>query len=109
MSSRVEIRPQDLKIVQEIVKRVLPEGTKVFVFGSRARGTTKRSSDLDLAIEASTALNFREIAILADTFEDSDLPYKVDVVDLKMVGVAFGAQVRENMVPLPEDENPTWL
>jgi predicted nucleotidyltransferase len=105
LSAALEIRPQDLKIVQDIVKRVLPEGTKVFVFGSRAQGVTKRASDLDLAIEADTPLTFKESAILADAFEESDLPYKVDVVDLKTVGAAFSSHVRENMVPLPEREN----
>lgn len=101
MNASIEIRPQDLKIVQDIVKRVLPEGTRVFVFGSRVEGTTKRASDLDLAIEASTPLSFRESAILADAFEESDLPYKVDVVDLQTAGAAFGEHVRKNMVPLP--------
>jgi predicted nucleotidyltransferase len=101
MNASIEIRPQDLKIVQDIVKRVLPKGTRVFVFGSRAQGQTKRASDLDLAIEASAPLTCRQSAILADAFEESDLPYKVDVVDLQTASAVFSEHVRMNMVPLP--------
>jgi predicted nucleotidyltransferase len=51
------------------------------VFGSRATGRARRYSDLDLAIDASRRLTLAEIARLNEAFSDSDLPYRVDLVD----------------------------
>jgi predicted nucleotidyltransferase len=51
------------------------------VFGSRASGRARRYSDLDPAIDAGRRLTLDEVARLAEAFSDSDLPYKVDLVD----------------------------
>jgi len=51
------------------------------VFGSRATGRARRYSDLDLAIDAGRRLTLDEIAGLTEAFSDSDLPYKVDLID----------------------------
>lgn len=50
LTNRVDIRPDHLEIVQGILRKHLPEDVKVWVFGSRAHGTTRDSSDLDLAL-----------------------------------------------------------
>ena len=57
MTSPVDIRPDQLEIVQDILLRHLPAGVKVWVFGSRANWTTKDSSDLDLALEGESKLS----------------------------------------------------
>jgi predicted nucleotidyltransferase len=59
----------------------LPRGSMVWVFGSRATGRARPLSDLDLAIDAGRHLTLDERAILAEAFSDSDLSYKVDIVD----------------------------
>ena len=97
----IDIRPHDLTIVQDILKTVLPTGTHVFVFGSRAKWTTKRSSDLDLAIDAGRALTRNEDVCLSSEFMESDLPYKVDIVDLHNVSDSFKAIINKNKIPLP--------
>lgn len=51
------------------------------MFGSRATGRARRYSDLDLAIDAGRRLTLDEIAGLTEAFSDSDLPYKVDLID----------------------------
>ncbi len=68
-------------LVLNIVRANLPQSTKAWVFGSRATGRARRYSDLDLAIDAGRRLTLDEIARLTDAFSDSDLPYKVDLVD----------------------------
>ena len=57
MANPVDIRPDHLEIVQSILREYLPEGVKVWAFGSRASWTTKDSSDLDLALEGKGRLN----------------------------------------------------
>ncbi|MDE1234363.1 nucleotidyltransferase family protein [Vibrio aestuarianus] len=52
---------------------------RAWVFGSRALGTFKESSDIDIALEGQ-ALTLNEIAMMLDTLEQSSLPYKVDLL-----------------------------
>ena len=103
MTSPVDIRPDHLAIVQGILLRHLPAGVKVWVFGSRANWTTKDSSDLDLALECESKLSHKVLGALKDAFEDSALPYTVDVVDLNRIGDSFRQIVESQKVPLSVD------
>ncbi len=106
MSQPIDIRPEHLAIVQKILRDVLPRDAKVWVFGSRAKWATKNSSDLDLAIDADRTLTRREEASLADTFEASDLPYKVDFIDLNSVSESFREIIDRDKVEFPKLEIP---
>ena len=97
----VDIRPDHLEIVQGILREHLPAGVKVWVFGSRANWTTKDSSDLDLALEGEGSLSHKSLGMLRDAFEDSTLPYTVDVVDINAVSHAFKQIMKEQRVALP--------
>ena len=106
MNSPADIRPDHLEIVQDILREYLPAGFSVWVFGSRANWTTKDSSDLDLAVEGGSALDYKAMVGLEVAFEESDLPYTVDVVDLKGISPQFKEIVEEQKVPLfsPSDQ-----
>ena len=101
MTSPVDIRPDHLEIVQGILREHLPVGVKVWVFGSRANWTTKDSSDLDIALEGENKLSHKLLGALKNAFEDSTLPYTVDVVDLHAVSRAFKQIVKQQRVPFP--------
>ena len=66
------------RLVLDVLRANLPS---VWVFGSRATGRARRYSDLDLAIDAGPLLTLDELAEVTEAFSDSDLPYKVDLVD----------------------------
>ncbi len=109
----VDIRPDHLEIVQGILREHLPVDVKVWVFGSRANWTTKDSSDLDLALEGENKLSHKLLGALKDAFDDSTLPYTVDVVDLHAVSHDFKKIVEEQRVALPsvrasEKVGVTW-
>jgi type I restriction enzyme S subunit len=74
------VRPDHLGLVLEILGRRVP-GREVWAFGSRVRGTFRATSDLDLAILGDEPLSFELLAALRDDFSESNIPYKVDVVD----------------------------
>ena len=101
MTSPVDIRPDQLEIVQDILLKHLPADVKVWVFGSRANWTTKDSSDLDLALEGESKLSHKVLGALKDAFADSALPYTVDVVDLNRIGDSFRQIVESQRVLLP--------
>lgn len=81
----------------EIVRNILTElNMSVFVFGSRAKNTAKPLSDLDLCLkdiyEKST------IRKLQNAFEESDLPFKVDVVVWSDLSDDFQKHIEKDLV-----------
>jgi type I restriction enzyme S subunit len=100
-TSPVDIRPDHLEIVQDILRECLPAGFMVWVFGSRANWTTKDSSDLDLAVEGAGRLDNKAMVGLEVAFEESDLPYTVDMVDLNAVSPEFKRIVEVQRAPMP--------
>ena len=105
-TSPVDIRPDHLEIVQDILREHLPAGFQVWVFGSRAKWTATNASDLDLAVAGRSKLDYRVIARLETAFEESDLPYTVDVVDLNAVSQEFKKIVEAQRIPLPPATAP---
>ena len=101
MTTPIDIRADHLRIVHDVLARHLPDGVKVWVFGSRATWATKDSSDLDLALEGDAQVPARSVSALESAFEDSDLPYAVDVVDVQRIAEPFRRIVTEQRVPLP--------
>ncbi|MCY3886089.1 MAG: restriction endonuclease subunit S [Chloroflexi bacterium] len=96
-----------------MLREHLPPDVTVWVFGSRTDWTTKDSSDLDLALEADGALDRRLLGRLRSAFEESDLPYIVDVVDMHGVSERFRGIVQSERVPLPPmaesaKSSPNW-
>ena len=87
-SSELAVRPADLTIIRKILKEYLPHAT-VWAFGSRAQGTQKEYSDLDLAIIHPEPLNAKLLAKLHLAFEESDLPFKVDVMEFVSASPRF--------------------
>jgi type I restriction enzyme S subunit len=84
----IDIRPEHWAIVRAILQKHVPD-REVWAFGSRAKGTARPYSDLDLAVIGDTPLPGKISAALADDFSESDLPWKVDVVDWAVTGEGF--------------------
>ncbi len=104
MTTPIDIRADHLDTVHDVLARHLPGGVRVWVFGSRATWATKDSSDLDLALEGDGEIPARSLSALEAAFEDSDLPYAVDVVDTRRIGERFREIVAEQRVALPEKD-----
>lgn len=76
----LDLSAAQMRIVREILARHAA-GLTVWAFGSRARGHAKPYSDLDLAVITDQPMALARHTALADAFEQSDLPWRVDVVD----------------------------
>jgi len=95
----IDITQDQLALVQQILRESIP-AAKVWVFGSRAKGMTRRGSDLDLAVDNGGPLPISITARLDEAFDEAPLPYRVDVVDIHSVSPAFRAIVERDRVPL---------
>lgn len=91
------LEERHLKIVREILSKY---PYTFYAFGSRARGNPKQFSDLDLCFMQSIPLQ-TQIAIETD-FEESDLPYKVDLVDWATMSEDFKKIIEKDLVLLQE-------
>lgn len=76
----LDMQPQHWQIVTAILGTELPD-REVWAFGSRARQRAKPFSDLDLAVIGTQPLSLDVSGRLQEAFSQSDLPFKVDVVD----------------------------
>jgi predicted nucleotidyltransferase len=54
-----------------------------------SRGNPKPFSDLDLEVMGETPLDFQQLAALKDAFSESNLPFRVDVVDWAVTKETF--------------------
>lgn len=77
---KIDIRPDHWEMVRGILHKHVPQH-EVWAFGSRATWAAKEFSDLDLAVIGDKPLSLSVSSSLRDDFSESDLPYKVDVVD----------------------------
>ncbi len=85
-----DIKPHHLDIIQNILSTHLPKTASVWLFGSRASESAKPYSDIDLAINLDgQALSILLQSTLEHAFENSDLPYKADIVDLNTISKEF--------------------
>jgi type I restriction enzyme S subunit len=84
----VEMRDDHWSIVRDILRKHVQQRT-VWAFGSRVRRTAKRYADLDLAIISDMPLPLDVSTALAEAFSESDLPWRVDVVDWATTSPTF--------------------
>jgi len=97
----IDIRPDHWEIVRDILKKHVPQYA-VWAFGSRAKWHAKPYSDLDLAIITDKPLSLAVSAALADDFSESDLPWKVDVVDWATISASFREIIERDKVVVQE-------
>lgn len=95
----IDIRPEQWTIVQSILRRHVPD-REVWAFGSRARRTAKPYSDLDLVVLGEQPLGLALSAALSDDFSESDLPWRVDVVDWATTSETFRRIIEKDRVVL---------
>ncbi|MDV7341812.1 nucleotidyltransferase domain-containing protein [Terasakiella sp. A23] len=101
-----------IDMVRNVLLRHLTPVVSVWVFGSRANGGAKEFSDLDLALRDSSGakIPLSIFANLAHDFEESDLPWNVDIIDLNAVSEEFKKSIELKPFPMSrEGENRTEL
>jgi predicted nucleotidyltransferase len=85
--------PKHAKIIQDILSR---HPYAFFAFGSRVKGTHKEFSDLDLCYKEN--ISDSVIATLQHEFEQSDLPFKVDIVAWNRCAPEFQQHIADDLI-----------
>ena len=76
-----------LNQMRDLVLRVASNlDCTIFLFGSRARGAHRRSSDIDIGFSGLTDTNFAKVRdLLLEELEESVIPHHVDLVNMDAV------------------------
>ena len=93
----IDVTAEQWAIISAILQSRIPNNA-VWAFGSRATHTAKPYSDLDLAIDSSNGLPLSLIAALEHDFSESDLPFKVDIVDWVTMSSTFRSLIHNHLI-----------
>ena len=98
----VDITADQRKTLLALLERHLPN-TAAWVYGSRVKWTSRPQSDLDLVVFA-TPEQERRVSDLREAFEESSLPFRVDLFVWDSVPEQFRKQIEADHVVLVERE-----
>lgn len=73
---------------------------KVFIFGSWATNTARKFSDIDIGITGNEPVSLEKLSLLEEAFEESDIPYTVDVVPFLRTSVQFKDVALQHVISL---------
>ena len=77
VNKTIDMNPKARRTIKELLQRYLP-GVTVWAYGSRVKWTARPDSDLDLVVFANQEQR-SNVANLREAFEESSLPFRVDV------------------------------
>jgi predicted nucleotidyltransferase len=100
----IDLSPRHLETVRKILAQYVPE-CEIRAFGSRVNSTAKNYSDLDLAVVGSSKLSDDALRRLGEAFEESELPFRVDVLDWHTISSSFQKVIEKGYEAVQEAKN----
>ena len=111
MIESIDLTGRQYKIIKTLIAQHLPD-TTVWAYGSRVKWASKPQSDLDL-VAFSSKKQTLQIASLREAFEESDLPFRVDLLVWDEIPEKFHENIKiERVVVQEKKENvipSEWL
>lgn len=93
---RSEVQPLVEEVV-EVVRCHIPEGPlRIYLFGSWAKGKALNVSDLDIAFDTGSVLDFDRYTSIALAVDDLLTLRKIDLMDMHTVDQAFRESIRQS-------------
>jgi uncharacterized protein len=90
-----DLEPRLERIVEDVVRRavriVSPE--RIWLFGSQARGTATRSSDVDIALQLPEAARKNWSRLVLETAEEVPALVNIDLVDIGQCSSALAHEI----------------
>ncbi len=94
----LDLSDDQLSLVKQILFTHLNDEAEVYVFGSRAKNTARKYSDLDLLLKAASPLDYGSMGLLEEAFSDSDLPFKTDLLDWHRISEEFKDHIDAQLI-----------
>ena len=90
----IDISDIQMEEVLNILERYVPD-MEVWAFGSRVKGNAKSYSDLDLLIIGDEKMSINQWGELKEAFQESDLPFRVDLLDWHQISPEFRQVIKQ--------------
>ena len=94
----IDITPKEKQIILDLLNKYIPDA-KVWVYGSRVNFTSIPSSDLDMVIFTNKDKR-NQVSDLKEAFEESNLPFRVDVFLWDDIPERFRKNIQDSHVVL---------
>ena len=93
------VSEKELKIIEHIIA---PYRDKYdfFAYGSRAKGNFRELSDLDIMIRGKIPININDFEELKEKFDNSSLPYIVNLVDYFSLTESFYNIIEKDLIKI---------
>ena len=105
MTPSIDITVEQRKTILSLLERHLP-GTTAWAYGSRAKRKSRPTSDLDLVVFATPERGY-QVGNLREAFEESDLPFRVDLFVWDEIPKDFRKRIEAERVVLVEKKRRT--
>lgn len=87
--------------IKDILFRFInPKKVKAFIFGSRALGNARKFSDVDIGLRGKSEIPLGIKSAMEEAFEESDIPFTVDVVNFSSVSDRFAEVAKQKIIYL---------
>ena len=100
ITASIDISAEQRQILLDLLSKYLAN-TKVWAFGSRVKWTTRSNSDLDLVVFSSPEQD-SQVSALKEALEESNLPFRVDLLVWDKLPESFQRNIEEGYVVLVE-------
>lgn len=97
--TNLDLEEKYKEFIKTSIKNILPN-VKIYIYGSRVKGTAQKYSDVDIAVKCPTKIPFEKILKLKAYFEDSTFPYQVDLIDLDSISEKFSNLIKDDLVEI---------
>ena len=95
----MEVR-EIIEEVKQVLKKYLPEGCRIYLFGSWAKGNAEERSDVDIAILGGQEIDWMTFLKIKEEVENIPTLRKIDIVDLRAVGEQLRKEVIKHGIEL---------
>ena len=95
----INLESEYLKMLKDILNKNIPD-FPVYLFGSRTTNTIKAFSDIDLIIMTNNNLPSDIVAQLTNEIDESNIPYKVDIVEWHLLSDSLKNSIQKQFVKI---------
>ncbi len=85
-----------VNFIRDKILALIPD-VEIYFFGSRTQGKALEYSDVDVALKSSDKIPIEKMLQLKAQFEESTIPYKIDIVDLNNLKAEFKKIIEKDL------------